>query len=174
MQSAKDSYRLLSYAFIHADYLHLLVNMFVLYNFGSNGTELMYNLYFGTKGTLWYVLLYLGGAITAVIPAYEKNKSNYSYSAVGASGAVSAVVFAYILFSPLQSFYILFIPFPIPAYIFGILFLGISYYLAKQNKGNIGHDAHFFGAIFGLFFTVILNKDILFNFLEILKNKWFQ
>lgn len=172
MHSKSDAYRIASYALIHADWLHLMVNMYVLYNFGENGTEAMYKIAFGAKGTLFFILLYVGGAITSVIPSYEKHKNNFGYTAVGASGAVSAVVFAYILFNPLASFYFVFIPFPIPAYIFGFFYMGLSYYLAKQNKGNIGHDAHFFGALFGLMFTILLNKEIAIHFVEQLKSQW--
>jgi len=82
------------------------------------------------------------------------------------------VVFAYILFNPLQIFNFMFIPFDIPAYIFGALYMTISYYLAKQNRGNIGHDAHFFGALFGIMFTILLDKDIAIRFIEILKERW--
>lgn len=172
MHSKSDAYRMASYALIHADWLHLIVNMYVLYNFGENGTEAMYKIAFGSKGILFFVLLYVGGAITSVIPSFEKHKNNFAYTAVGASGAVSAVVFAYILFNPLASFYFVFIPFPIPAYIFGFLYMGLSFYLAKQNRGNIGHDAHFFGALFGLMFTILLNKEIAIHFVEQLKSQW--
>lgn len=172
MSSGKDAYRIASYGLIHADWIHLAVNMYVLYNFGEYGTELMYTLAFGAKGYLFFILLYVGGIVTSVIPSYEKHKNNFGYTAVGASGAVSAVVFAFILFNPLQSFYFFFIPFPIPAYIFGALYMGLSYYLAKQNKGNIGHDAHFFGALFGIMFTILLDKNIAVRFVELLKDHW--
>jgi membrane associated rhomboid family serine protease len=172
MSNGKEAYRIVSYGLIHADWLHLAVNMYVLYNFGEHGTEYMYNMAFGSKGTLFFLILYFGGMVTSVIPSYEKNKNNFGYTAVGASGAVSAIVFAYILFNPLQIFNFLFIPFDIPAYIFGALYMIISYYLAKQNRGNIGHDAHFFGALFGIMFTILLDKEIAIRFIEILKERW--
>ncbi len=172
MSNGKEAYRIVSYGLIHADWLHLAVNMYVLYNFGEHGTEYMYNMAFGSKGTLFFLILYFGGMVTSVIPSYENNKNNFGYTAVGASGAVSAIVFAYILFNPLQIFNFLFIPFDIPAYIFGALYMVISYYLAKQNKGNIGHDAHFFGALFGIMFTILLDKEIAIRFVEILKERW--
>ena len=172
MSSGKDAYRIASYGLIHADWLHLIINMYVLYNFGQQGTEFMYDAAFGTKGVLYFVLLYIGGMVTSVIPSYEKHKHNFGYTAVGASGAVSAVVFAYILFNPLQIFNFLFIPFDIPAYVFGALYMVISYYLAKQNRGNIGHDAHFFGALFGIMFTILLDKNIAVRFVEIIKAHW--
>lgn len=171
MNSSKESYRIASYALIHADFLHLAVNMYVLYNFGS-GTEEIFSIAFGTKGVFFFILLYIGGIITSVIPSYEKHKGNFGYTAVGASGAVSAIVFSFILFNPLAIFNFLFIPFDIPAYVFGVFYLGISYYLAQQNKGNIGHDAHFFGALFGIMFTILLDKNIAVRFVEILKDHW--
>jgi len=172
MGSRAEAHRIASYGFIHADWMHLIINMYVLYNFGTHGTEYMYMAAFGTKGILYFILLYIGGIVTSVIPSYEKHKNNFGYTAVGASGAVSAVVFAYILFNPLQIFNFLFIPFDIPAYIFGLLYMIISYYLAKQNRGNIGHDAHFFGALFGIMFTILLDKNIAVRFVEILKERW--
>jgi membrane associated rhomboid family serine protease len=172
MNTGGEAYRMFSYALIHADWLHLAVNMYVLYNFGDHATEAVYALAFGSKGVLFYILLYVGGAVLSVFPAFEKNKNNFGYTAVGASGAVSAVVFAYILFNPLATFYFLFIPFPIPAYVFGLFYLVISYVLARQNRGNIGHDAHFFGALFGMMFTILLDKDIALRFIEMIKLQW--
>ncbi len=172
MNSGGEAYRMFTYALVHADWLHLAVNMYVLYNFGENATETVYALAFGSKGILFYILLYLGGAVLSVFPSYEKNKHHFGYTAVGASGAVSAVVFAYILFNPLATFYFLFIPFPIPAYVFGLFYLIISYVLAKQNRGNIGHDAHFFGAVFGIMYTILLDKEIALRFVELIKLHW--
>jgi len=83
----KNSYRFLTYALVHADWIHLLVNMMVLYSFGRI-VETYYGFYFGLKGSLYYVLLYVGGAALSTLPSYGKHKDDYSYTAVGASGAV--------------------------------------------------------------------------------------
>ncbi len=159
MDRRDQAYRFLSYALVHADYLHLGINMYVLYTFG-NFTEDMYGLAFDLKGKLYYVLLYWAAAFTSVIPSFEKHKTHTWYTAVGASGAVSAVVFASIMFNPTAGMGLLFIPFYIPSWLFGLLYLGYSYFMAQKGKDNIGHDAHFFGALFGIMFTVLLNYRI--------------
>jgi membrane associated rhomboid family serine protease len=159
----KEGYRFLSYALVHADFVHLLVNMFVLYSFGRV-VEYFYTGLFGMKGYLYFALLYLGGVVLSVTPAYGRHKDNPSYSAVGASGAVSAVVFASIIFNPLAPIGILFIPFNIPAIIFGTLYLVYSGYMTGKNVDNVGHDAHFWGAIFGIFFTIAIKPSLAVHF----------
>jgi membrane associated rhomboid family serine protease len=120
---------------------------------------------FGTKGALFFILLYIGGLAMSSLYSYEKNKNNMYYNALGASGAVSAVVFAYIILAPTQKLIFIFLPIPIPAYLFGILFLGAEYYLGKRGQSNIGHDAHFGGAIYGIAFTLILKPSLLHTFI---------
>lgn len=156
----KNSYRFLSYALIHADWIHLLINMMVLYSFGRV-VEVYYAYYFGAKAIFYYLLLYVGGVALSTLPSYGKHKDNYSYTAVGASGAVSAVVFASIIFDPLNKIYLFLIPIGIPAIIFGILYLVYSWYMGKKNIDNIGHDAHFWGAVFGFVFTIALKPSLL-------------
>ena len=97
---------------------------------------------------------------------YEKNKDNVYYNSLGASGAVSAVVFAYIVLDPTARLMFLFLPVPIPAYLFGLIFLGVEYYLGRRGQTNIGHDAHFWGAIFGAVFTIILKPALVTNFID--------
>ncbi len=159
----KQVYRFLTYSLVHADTLHLFVNMYVLYSFGP-WVEFFYKQFFLEKGNLFFVLLYLGAVFTSVIPAYEKHKNQIYYNAVGASGAISAIVFASILFDPLAPMGLLFLPFHFPAVVFGLAYLVYSYYMAKKGNDNIGHDAHFFGALFGIMFTILLNKNIALNF----------
>jgi membrane associated rhomboid family serine protease len=163
----KNTYRFLSYALIHADWMHLLINMMVLYSFGRI-VEQYYEVFFGLKGILYYILLYIGGIALSTLPAYGKHKDDYSYTAVGASGAVSAVVFASILFDPLNKIYLFFIPIGIPAIIFGVLYLIYSGYMGKKNVDNIGHDAHFWGAIFGFVFTLVLKPTLIVRLFSIL------
>lgn len=165
----KNSYRFLSYALIHADWMHLLINMLVLYSFGRVVEE-YYQLYFGMKGILYYILLYVGGTALSTLPSYGKHKDDYSYTAVGASGAVSAVVFASIIFAPLSKIYLFPIPIGIPAIIFGVLYLIYSGYMGKKNVDNIGHDAHFWGAIFGFVFTIVLKPTLIINLYTTLSN----
>jgi membrane associated rhomboid family serine protease len=166
----KNTYRFLSYALIHADWIHLLVNMMVLYSFGRI-VEQYYGYYFGLKGILYYLMLYIGGIALSTLPSYGKHKDDYSYTAVGASGAVSAVVFASIVFDPLNKIYIFLIPIGIPAIIFGVLYLVYSWYMGKKNIDNIGHDAHFWGAVFGFVFTILLKPVLLVQLFSILTGK---
>jgi len=155
-------YRFITHGLIHADWVHLTVNMFVLLSFGVM-VEGSFVQIFGTgKGEYYYIILYVGGILLSSSPSYGKYKDEPSYSAVGASGAISAVVFASILISPLSGIRFIFIPFDIPAFVFGILYLAYSAYMSKKGTDNIGHDAHFWGALFGLAFTILL-KPALFN-----------
>jgi membrane associated rhomboid family serine protease len=167
-----EGYRFFSYALIHADFVHLFVNMFVLYSFG-NAVEYFYNSVFGLKGYLYYLLLYVGGIVLSVTPAYGKQKDNPAYSAVGASGAVSAVVFASIIFNPLAPIGILFLPFNIPAIIFGALYLFYSAYMSGKAIDNVGHDAHFWGAVFGIFFTIAVKPTLVLHLYESIAQKLF-
>jgi len=163
----KDWYRFLSYGLIHADWTHLLINMFVLYSFGEI-VEQFFIYYFEFKGYVYFLLLYLGGIGFSTLFDYRKYKNDIYYNAVGASGAVSAVVFASILLYPAGKIFLFFIPIGIPAPIFGILYLVYSAYSAKKGTGNIGHSAHFWGAIFGIVFTVAINPSFFLLFVDYL------
>lgn len=156
-------YRFVSHAFIHADWGHLVINMFVLYQFGKF-VEGAFATLFPGKWILYYILLYLGGILFATLPGYARHRSNYQYHGVGASGAVSAVVYAYILIDPMASLGIIFIPISMPAWLFGLIYLGVEYYLDKNAKSNIAHSAHYFGAIYGLILTFILEPQLLLRF----------
>lgn len=165
INKGNQSWRFVSYGIIHADWAHLLVNMFVLYSFGR-AVESHYQILFGNKALFYYGLLYVGSIAMSVLPSYGKNKENIHYNAVGASGAVSAVVFASIIFQPFSKIYFFFIPIGIPAILFGGLYLWYSWYMSKKNIDNIGHDAHFWGAIFGLVFTIALKPSLLVYFIN--------
>ena len=158
-------YRIFSHALIHADWMHLLVNMYVLYQFGSV-CEHFFELYFGNKGSMYFISLYVGGVVFATLPSIKKHKDNPNYSSVGASGAVSAVLFSSILFIPTESLRLFFIPIDIPAYLFGILYLIFEWYMDKKSTDRIAHDAHFVGAIFGIIFTSAVDYNILLSFLN--------
>jgi len=166
----KNSYRFLSYALIHADWMHLIINMMVLYSFGRI-VESYYDAVFGTKAILYYLLLYIGGIALSTLPSYGKHKDDYSYTAVGASGAVSAIVFASIVFDPLNKIYLFFIPIGIPAIIFGVIYLAYSWYMGKKNIDNIGHDVHFWGAIFGFAFTIVIKPALFIHFISVLTGR---
>lgn len=161
----KEWWRFFSNGLIHADWMHLIFNMYSLYLFGK-GVEDGFNYLFEGKGELFFVLLYVGGLAMSSLYSFEKHKDNIYYNSLGASGAVSAVVFAYIVISPTSKLMFLFLPVPIPAYLFGIIFLAVEYYLGKRGQTNIGHDAHFWGAIYGAVFTILLKPALVLNFLN--------
>ncbi len=149
-------YRLLTYGVLHADITHLLFNMFTFYLFGSY-IESIFKMQLGQKpGSVAFILLYVGGLLISILPTYIKQKNNYYYKGLGASGAVSAVVFTYILINPMNFMGILFIPIMLPAFLFGFLFVFISMYLDKKEVGGINHSAHITGGLFGIIFTSIL------------------
>ena len=151
---SRQYWRFFTYALLHADWMHLIINMWVLWSFGRV-VEGAYSSNFGQKWVLMYLLLYIGGVMMSVLPSFGKHKNNPAYNAVGASGAVSAVVFASILFLPTGTIRLFPIPIGIPAFVFGVLYLVYSWYMGKRGRGNIGHDAHFWGAIFGIVFTIV-------------------
>ncbi len=165
----KDYKRLFTHGLLHADWMHLIFNMYVLYAFGDVVEKIMSKEDFFPKthylGSFLYVLMYIIALPISSLPSLFKHKENYGYNAVGASGAVSAVVFACIIMYPEMKMGLIFIPLDIPAPIFGLAYLVFSYYMGKRGKGQIAHDAHFAGSIFGLIFPVIINPSILTYFI---------
>jgi membrane associated rhomboid family serine protease len=158
VSKGKQLYTLITSGLIHADLMHLFFNMFTFIFFAFPLEKMMGHWQFG--------LLYFLSLILSDIPSVIKHKDNYSYHSLGASGAISAVLFSYILFKPLTLIGVMFIP--MPALLFAVLYLVYSWYMAKNAKDNIGHDAHFFGALTGLIFTVILVPGIIPNFISAL------
>lgn len=154
----------ITHGFVHADYTHLAMNMFTLYFLGRSVEGLM-QWHFGPKGILYYLLLYLGGLMFATIPAFRKHNENPGYLAIGASGAVSSVVFAFIMFLPFEMLYIYGVV-PIPGLLLGVLYLAYESYANKHQRTNIAHDAHIAGAIFGVVFLVLLDYHIGLDFIN--------
>ena len=156
----KEWYRFFSCGLIHKDIPHLLFNMYALYLFGNGreqqGVEPMFNAIFYGKGEWLYLLMYVGALGVCLLPTYSKNKENYNYRSLGASGAVSAVVFAYILLDPMRGVGLIFIPVFIPGFLFGALYLFISYLLDKRGGGGINHSAHIWGALFGIAYLIVV------------------
>ncbi len=164
----KEYYRILSHGFLHADWVHLLVNMFVLWSFGMGlqgwFNQLLHNGYIASP-TQHFLTIYIGGIIISSLSSIVKNRNNYYYSSVGASGAVSAIVFATIFFEPWQSLY-LFAIIPIPGIIFGAAYLLYSNYMSKKGGDNINHDAHFYGAVFGFIYPILIDPSLVLHFIN--------
>ena len=153
-------YTLLTSGLIHADYMHLFFNMFTFYMVGLQLERMV--------GHWQFALIYLASLIFSDIPSVLKHKNDFWYNSLGASGAISGVLFSFILFNPLTKFYILFIPIGIPAVIFGALYLIYCAYASKNSRDNINHDAHFFGALTGIIITILIVPGIVPHFLQML------
>ena len=155
----KEYHRFLTSGFIHDGYMHLVFNMIALYSFGLNVEGVFLDNY-GEFGALIFLIFYLSAMVFADLPDYFKYRHTDLYNALGASGAVSAVVFASILYNPLNGVFLFLIPIPIPGFIFAALYLFYSDYMAKHGNDNIGHTAHFYGSIYGIAFCVLLDPQV--------------
>ena len=167
-------YRFITCGFIHADIAHLAFNMLSFYLFSNTLVEPAFIQYFGDYGRAALLIMYLLALIVCLLPTYWKNKNNENYRSLGASGAVSAVIFAGIIIAPQLQMGFFIIPPVIPGFIFGPLYLVCSYYLDKRGGGNINHSAHIWGALFGVVFIIIATKfysqyDVWTNFIEQIK-----
>ena len=151
-------YTVITSGLIHNDWMHLIFNMFSYYFFAFRLETLIGHWEFG--------LLYIVSLILSDLPTVYKHKNDEWYHSLGASGAVSAVIFGSIMFSPLDKMYILPLPFGIPAVLFGVIYLVYCNYASKYSRDNINHDAHLFGAISGLLITIALNPHIVNSFIN--------
>ena len=156
--------RFITYGFVHADSTHLLFNMVTLFFFGR-AIENFYRPYVGGLG---FVLFYLAALVVSMLPSYLKHKDDANYLSLGASGAVSAVLFAYILFAPWNLIFVFFIP--VPAIIYAVLYTAYSVYSAKRGQDNINHSAHLWGAAFGVLATIAIEPALMQRFLNKLLN----
>ncbi|MEE9352440.1 MAG: rhomboid family intramembrane serine protease [Thiotrichaceae bacterium] len=161
----KQWYRFLTSGFIHADMMHLMINMFVLWSFGNAIENSYYPAFLGENSIYKYLALYFGGIIVSSIPSYIRHHNDSSYAALGASGGVSAVVFAVIIFAPWQNL-LLYGVIPIPMIVAGVGYLVYSWYKDKKATDNIGHMAHLTGAIWGFFFTGLMNFNLFTHFIQ--------
>jgi membrane associated rhomboid family serine protease len=154
----KEYLRIIGHAFLHADSMHLIFNMITLLFFGFM-VEAKLELYFG-HGALFFITLYVMGTFFAALPSLVKHKNDHWYNSIGASGAVSAVLFAGIFFEPLMDISLLIVPIPIPGFLFGILYLAYSHYMSRKKNDNINHEAHFAGALFGFIFPILFKPEL--------------
>lgn len=157
-------YRLITSGFIHRDHMHLIFNMFSFYFFGTQ-LEYIFHEIFGSLGSVHFIALYILGIVVSDIPTLLKNRKNEHYNSLGASGAVSAVVFACILFLPLRDI-CLYGVLCFPGVVLGFVYLAYSFYSSKKSKDGINHDAHLYGALFGVAYCLIFYPDSLRIFLE--------
>ncbi len=162
-------YRWLTSGFLHADPMHLIFNMLTLYFFGVY-VESWFAALFPGIGSFIYLLFYLAAIVAASSATYQKFRNTSSFASIGASGAVAAVLFACILLDPTIGIMLFFIPIPIPGFIFGVLYLWYSSYAARRGGDNIDHTAHFFGAVFGFFFPILLRPSLFVEFFQQLRD----
>lgn len=155
MDQPSEYYRLLTSGFIHADYMHLAFNMITLYFFGDT---MLYIYSMVGMSQMTFLILYLTGIVASSIPPYLKNRNNPSYRALGASGGVSAVLFSFVYFAPWQKIYLFYV-LGIPSIVAAAAYLGYSAYMSKKNLDNVGHDAHFYGAVYGFLFTLVFEPS---------------
>jgi len=152
--------RLVTYGFVHADWMHLLFNMMTLYFFGP----LSERFYAATMGPLAYPLFYLSAMVAAILPTYLRHRNDATYRSLGASGAVAAVLFTFVLLNPWATIYVFVLP--CPAIIFGVLYLGYSAWADRQGHGNINHAAHLWGAVYGMAFAIVAEPRLPAAFLD--------
>lgn len=163
--------RFFTYGVLHADFTHLFFNMFTLYLFGSDIERVCKATLGEVNGSVCYLLLYVSALFVSIFPTYLQHKNDTYYRGLGASGAVSAIVFAYVLINPMNFMGILFIPIWLPAFLFGIIFILISVYLDKNHPGGINHSAHIAGGVYGIVFMIVAfiwlkNINLVSNFIE--------
>ncbi len=164
----KEYYRFITHAFLHADWMHLFINMIVLFSFGvyvEREFRVLENSGYIQSAHLSFLLLYFSSLIISSLTTFVKKRKDPYYIAVGASGAVSAVLFTSIFFSPLEKI-LLYGILPLPGIVFGILYLAYSTYMGRKEKDHINHDAHLWGAIYGLLFPILIEPSLIRVFLN--------
>jgi membrane associated rhomboid family serine protease len=157
-----------THGFIHADWSHLLFNMITLYFFGRQTEQVMA----GVIGPFGFLLFYLSAIVIAILPTYLRHRKDARYRSLGASGAVSAVLFAFILLAPWSRIIVLVIP--MPAIVYAVLYTGYSIYMDRRGQGNVNHSAHLWGAAYGVAFTLLAEPRVLPHFLNALMQPSFR
>jgi membrane associated rhomboid family serine protease len=155
-----EYYRFISYGFLHADGMHLLFNMITLYFFGQYIESALGDII----GDFGFIIFYLGGLVVSILPSYAMHKNDSAYASLGASGAVSAVLFAFILMNPWATIGVFFIP--MPAIVFAVLYTAYSIWMDKKGGDNINHSAHLWGAGYGIAFMLIMRPQFMAEFMQ--------
>lgn len=162
VERRKQYDRLLTHGFIHADWMHLAFNMITLWSFGT-AVERVFSEWITPVG---YVLFYLSAIVVAILPTYLRHRRDANYRSLGASGGVSAVLFAFILFDPWSKLVIFPIPVPIPAFLFALLYVGYSIWMDRRGGDNVNHSAHLWGAAYGVLFTLLMEPRVFGHFTQ--------
>ena len=152
--------RFVTHGFVHADWQHLLFNMVTLYFFGRE-VERLFMPYIGSIG---FVLFYLSAIVVAMLPTYLRHRHDPQYRSLGASGAVSAVLFVFILAAPWSLIFVFVLP--VPAILYAVVYVGYSAWADRKAHDNINHSAHLAGAAYGVLFTVAMEPGVLASFLS--------
>lgn len=160
IRGGRQYYRFVTYGFVHADMQHLLFNMITLFFFGR-AVEQLLGAYLGPYG---FALFYLTAVAVSILPSYQKHRNDHHYVSIGASGAVSAILFSFILFQPWSMILVFF--FPIPAIVYAILYVAFTIYMDRRGKDNINHSAHLWGAAYGVLITLAVAPGVLDGFLQ--------
>ncbi len=162
-----EHWRLVTYGLIHADFGHLIFNMITLYFFG----RVMEPVIVGHVGSIGFLAFYVGALVVSILPTYTQHRNDPNYRSLGASGAVSAVLFAFILLQPWAMILVFFVP--LPAIVYALLYIGYSIWMDRARKDNVNHSAHLWGAAFGVMFMLIMEPRVLGVFLERVTNPRF-
>jgi membrane associated rhomboid family serine protease len=170
IEKNREYHRFITSGFIHADYMHLFFNMFTLYSFGGFIEQIFIQKFDNDPfiGSVAYIVFYVVAIVAADISTFIKHRNDRNYNSLGASGAVSAVIFGAILFIPTAQLQVFFIP--MPAFIFAILYLAYTYYEMRRGNGYINHSAHWWGAVFGVVVMVAMYPEVLPSFIEQIAN----
>ena len=160
----REYHRLVTYGLVHADFMHLLFNMVTLFFFG----RVMESFFTTRLGAFGFALFYIGGLIVSILPTYLKNRENSQYRSLGASGAVSAVLFAFILLAPWQMIIVLVVP--LPAIVYAVAYTAYSMYMDRRGGGYVNHSAHLWGALYGVVVTLLVDPRVLPYFLNALSH----
>ncbi|MDO4709760.1 MAG: rhomboid family intramembrane serine protease [Pseudomonadota bacterium] len=163
MRRRKQYGRLLMHGFVHADWMHLIFNMVTLYFFGRQIEQLFGG---GLAGAAGFTFFYLSAIVMAALPAWLKHRQDLHYRSLGASGGTSAVLFAFILFSPWSKLVIFPIPVPVPAIVFAVLYVAYSIWMERRGRDNIAHGTHLAGAAYGVLFMLLTQPGLAGHFLR--------